>query len=249
MEVLDGLPDEASISHSVTVHNGIANWSIKLPDEYVGVDDLVTLQCSVNDSTLVEPFVNVAQLKVLPYENASTNRSVHARLNNSSGGKFGTGGSGDSGEQGKGVGSGTELNGGFSLPDIKRVHRGDAAWERHGFDENTACVVFEDEGSDGSSTYTFYVNVENIYLRTELKDAKGDVALQQTKFVWGNVLIGLALLHASKHSDNDGEPANVFVRIKETTRALAPFLIPMIDQLGSITEDDLPRLAQQGDEE
>jgi len=253
VEAIDGLVEDANISHSVTIHNGIANWSIKLPDDYVDVGDVVTLQCTVNDETLVDPFINVLKLTMHPYDEASHARAKYSRLNSSSGGQNGAGGSGQSGEGGKGQGQGNIQSGGIALPHIERVHRNDAAWTQHSFDENTACKVIEDD-VNGASSYSFYVNVDNIYLRTELKDSRADVAVQQTKFIWGNVLVGLALLHADKESraninGEDGPVESVFSRIEKTTRALGPFLIPMIDQLGAISEEDVARLAQRGDDE
>ncbi len=60
VEVIDGPLEGVDLSHSVTIHNGIANWSIKLPDEQVGVGDQLTIQCTVTDDTQINPFVNVA---------------------------------------------------------------------------------------------------------------------------------------------------------------------------------------------
>jgi phytoene dehydrogenase-like protein len=105
--------------------------------------------------------------------------------------------------------------------------------------------VFEDEG------YTFYVNVDNIYLQTEMKESREDVALMQAKFIWGNVLIGLALIHDSKRHHKEAEQGgeSVFSRIDNTTRALGPFLIPMIDHLGALSEQDVATAAARGDDD
>ena len=48
---------------------------------------------------------------------------------------------------------------------------------------------------------------------------------------------------------DDTAQANIFARIERTTRALGPFLIPMIDYLGSIGEGDVLQVAQRGDDE
>jgi hypothetical protein len=163
---------------------------------------------------------------------------------------------GDGAGQGSGTGSninnGAKTSGGIKLPPIIPVTRGSAPWTRHGFDETTSCVAVQEENE-----YSFYINVDNIYLQTELKNMKADVAVEKTKFVWGNVLIGLALLHddrqqaaerAKKNGSTEDEHEPVSDRIRTTTRALGPFLIPMIDHLGAITEEDVVALATKGDD-
>lgn len=86
-----------------------------------------------------------------------------------------------------------------------------------------------------------------------MKESDSDVAIEKTKFIWANVLIGLALLHDAKSrpvsSDDESGSETIFSRIDHITRALGPFLIPMIDHLGSITEDDVVHLAQRGDDD
>lgn len=52
VEVIDGLLEGTELTHSVALHNGIANWSLKLPDEQVEVGDQITIQCTVNDENV-----------------------------------------------------------------------------------------------------------------------------------------------------------------------------------------------------
>ena len=248
--VIDGAFEGIELSHSVTIHNGIANWSIKLPEEQISIGDKLTIECTVNDDTLLEPFVNVASITIVPHEESSDSTKSSKRLVNTSGGKLNNGGTGPEGGGGSSRGQGEKASGGIALPEMIEVHRNDQAWIHHQFDDATACKVIQDEDA-----YTFYINVDNIYLLTELKETKADVALEKTKFIWANVLIGLALIHDDKQrnlqsrTEEDETTETVFAQIDRTTRALGPFLIPMIDQLGAITEDDVVRLAQRGDDE
>ena len=197
IEVIDGPLEGVDLSHSVTIHNGIANWSIKLPDDQVAVGDRLTIQCSVTDETLIDPFVNVATISLTPHEEQSDSTTKSKRSNNTSGGETGQGGTGSAGNEGTNRVDGKSASGGITLPPITQVERGDESWVRHGFDETTACIVIEDD-VNGQSTYSFYINIDNIYLKTEMKEAKADVALEKTKFIWANVLIGLALIHDPK---------------------------------------------------
>jgi len=257
IDVIDGPLEGADLSHSVTIHNGIANWSVNLPDDQVDVGDQLLIQCTVTDDTMLEPFVNLAHITIVPREESSTSTKKGARTSNASGGETGAGGTGTSGRDGNSRAPGSTTSGGITLPQITEVKRNDPLWVANDFDDATACKVIED-GDEGQSSYTFYINVDNVYLKTEMKETDADVAIEKTKFIWANVLIGLALLHdakthasserASNIEDND-ENETVFSRIDRTTRALGPFLIPMIDHLGAITEDDVVHLAQRGDDE
>lgn len=255
LEVIDGPFEDIDLSHSLTINNGIANWNIKLPDEQIDVGDKLTLQCTVNDVTLLEPFVNVAIVTIKPYEKTDSTDYRGDPDSNSSGGESKDGGTGSLGKGGNNQVLGKNTSGGIALPDINEVHKDDIAWASHNFDDMTACKVIDD-GDQGQSSYTFYINVDNIYLQTEIKDTKADVALEKTKFIWANVLIGLALIHENKqnrsrdaNNETTEDVETVFSRIDRTTRALGPFLLPMIDHLGAITEEDVINLAQRGDDE
>ena len=80
------------------------------------------------------------------------------------------------------------------------------------------------------------------------------------KFKYGNVLVGLALIHDHRNRQNAG-PRNsdasedgqaeetIEAAVERTTRAMGPFLVPMIDYLGSLSSDDVAGLAQAGDDE
>jgi hypothetical protein len=112
---------------------------------------------------------------------------------------------------------------------------------------------------DERSAYTFYVNIDNIFLQTEMKGAVSDVATMKAKFVYGNVLVGLALIHDDRNRQNGSnghdrsDPTNddetIAARVDRTTRAMGPFLVPMIDYLGALSTDDIAGLARVGDDE
>lgn len=252
VEVIDGPLEGTELTHSVTIHNGIANWSIKLPDEQVEVGDQITIQCTVNDDTLMEPFVNVATLTMTAHEEHPPTETPGTRLKNVGDVKEGGDGAGQGAGTGSNVNNGAKTSGGIKLPPIVEVKKSMPEWKTHGFDETTSCVAVQEENE-----YSFYINVENVYLQTELKDMKADVAVEKTKFIWGNVLIGLALLHddrqqaaerAKKNNGGEDEREPISERIRSTTRALGPFLIPMIDHLGAITEEDVVGLATKGED-
>ena len=253
LEVLEGTLEGNELTHSCTIHNGVANWSIKLPEDRLSVGERLTVQCTVLDDVRIEPFANVATIEMSP-QAQNGGGGYGGRTVNSSGGKNGAGGTGHKGKNGSSILEGKNEDGGLALPPMIQVHRDDKNWRTYNFDDQTGCKAIEEE----DSSFTFYINVDNIFLQTDMRDGDSDVALRRTKFVWGNVLVSLALIHEDKQSrkgrdaeqktDDTGQ-ANVFARIERTTRALGPFLIPMIDYLGSIGEGDILQVAQRGDDE
>ena len=152
VEVVDGALEGSEIHHNLTLYNGIANWSVTLPDDKIEVGDSVTLVCTIDDDTLVEPFVNTVRLTVQP-------RSTPKGGGGSRTSRTGSGGSGSGGTGSDGSGSGTSNQdpGGIKMPDVVRVHKDDIAWKGQGFDEKTACKVVEDRALDDpdKSVYTF----------------------------------------------------------------------------------------------
>ena len=102
------------------------------------------------------------------------------------------------------------------------------------------------------------MNEDNIYLKTEMKSRPGDVAAMRAKFIYGNVLVGLALIH-DRDGDNGERAGALGVEsggeetlrsiVERTTRAVGPFLIPMIEYLGALSGDEVEGSGQTGDEE
>lgn len=139
---------------------------------------------------------------------------------------------------GKGAGGGSTST--LSLPEVIPVH--EAEWSQHGFNADGALkVVNAGSGNGGApTTYDFYINVDNKYLKILQKETKADATLLEKQFTYAFVLVGLALLQdALRHiREDDGEVKDVETFVRETTRALAPVLIPMIQTIGELSADD-----------
>lgn len=254
--VVAGALEGVELNSSLTLHNGIANWSISIPADAILGDELA-IECTIGDDTLVEPFVNVARLRIVqPSENGGGDGDRNGRKGR---GESGTGGSGAGGKGGTQGADGPPEPAGIQMPKIIRVKKDGSLWNEHKFDEKTACKIVEDgakQGDEEKSLYTFYVNVDNIALRTDMKSAGGDVAVKESKFIYANVLVGLALIHECRpgdlkrtDTDDKDEGESVEVVVERTTRALAPFIVPMIDYLGALTAEEAAGIAQAGDNE
>ena len=243
VEVLEptGIED---LNCSLTPHNGIASLSLAMPEDFT-IGEKITLQLTVEDDVISEPFVNVVTLTAAP---KSIRPSGIGKERDSSGSD------GDS--------TGPS---GIALPTIHQVKENE--WEKYHFDRYTACEIVQDadDSNEDDAIYTFRINVDNVHLQTEIKMGTEDSRLSRTKFVFGNVLVGLALIQYFKEreksrtkdeSNGNGNgqqhlPNDLTVElfVKEATRALSPFILPMINRLGALSEDEVATLGTVGDDE
>jgi len=231
-------------SYSLTLEDGEAHLNLSAPSE-VEVNDHIALRAIVTDATLIEPFVNDIELTIVPQ---------HEHL------------SGTARNKKKGSGTGDfSAPKGIALPNIIPVKESDEFWNRYKFTTHTACHVITDSDEvDGKTqlTHTFYINEDNLALKTEMKYSKQNSGLLWAKFKYANVLIGLAMLHADdfdnqpdsthKKTNSDYEKQNeqetVEDRIRHASSALAPILIPMIDQLSGLNEEEMETLSTIGED-
>lgn len=191
--------------------------------------DVLAYEVIVTDETTGRVFTNALTLNVAPAQQSKPNKSGKP-------------------SQPPGAASGSDVadQGGIQLPSVVRLKKSSPKWAEHFADDNDCLDVIND-GSGNDTLYSFYLNEENRALQTELKGSKGNAEVLLKQFEIGAVLVGMALLHAhnttpklaTDEGDTKDEEENVLKRIQQTTRALAPVLLPMIKTLGTLTEDDL----------
>lgn len=217
--------------------NGIATLSVKLPED-AEVGSRVEFVSIVTDEYREQPFENRFVVVVKPEAVVGTGGGQRRKPPSNDDGK------------------GRELPGGIALPNIIPVTEDE--WPNHeGFDRFTALRIKDagdidqnGSGQDSVTRYDFYINVDNLYLKTEMKAAKSDVPLLRARFTYGMVLVGLGLLQEDMMAgtENDGEDDSdgaaegeshgIEERVEQVTRALAPILLPMIDSLGAIDAEE-----------
>lgn len=227
----------AVLNSNLLLHNGYGNWSIEIPDD-VPIGYRLTLECLVSDDVNPDGFTNRLILNAVKKSNDRGGEK--GKRNNRSGGEE----------------TGDESPFGMELPSIIKVQQKD--WGSYDFDEYSSTKVTADTGDNDDIGYTFAINVDNKYLKAEMKDKNSDASLVEAKFVYGNVLLGLALIRDSEEQRNPDNPNeaeidsdekdNVYDRIAATSRAVAPFLVPMIDSLGALTDEDVASSGEIGDE-
>jgi len=234
LSVVDASSTVQTPNYSIELADGVAFLNMSLPEEAT-VGESIVIETTVNDPTLIQPFVNMIKIKVLPKQerHGGTPRPRPER---------------------KGAGAGQkDSSTGIAFPEIVSVKTDDSLWQKYKFTPETACHVIADQiEGDGENqiAHTFYINVDNASLLTEMKYSKQDARLLLAKFKYGNVLLGLAMLHADRadgettrngnDSSTESMPTlNVYDQIRSVSAATAPVLIPMIDQLSGLDESEL----------
>lgn len=239
IEVVEA-PREVSLPNfSITLDDGEANLNMALPPEVQAGDELL-LQSTVVDSTLGEPFVNMFRLRVAGKHDHKPGSKSEKKD-----------------KHGRGTGPNRDRQG-INLPPVIPVREEDEHWIKHHFTPETACHVISDpvEGST-QVEHTFYINVDNLSLKTEMKYAKQDARLLEAKFKYANVLIGLAILHDARKKGHQGESENEEADhsdeapedvIRAVTSAIAPVIIPVIDQLSGLSEEIVEEISVRGED-
>ena len=101
---------------------------------------------------------------------------------------------------------------------------------------------------EGHGDYTYYINMDNVYLNTELKSTRENPDIVKSRWQYGMVLIGMALLRVGKDIEPglgssqlnaDGREFSVEEEVLRTTTAIAPVLLPLIEYLGGLSEDEI----------
>ncbi|HLG28992.1 MAG TPA: hypothetical protein VI387_02175, partial [Candidatus Brocadiales bacterium] len=140
---------------------------------------------------------------------------------------------------------------GLALPKITRVAinpgENQRGWNDMSppFDEYSALrirhagAVDVPDGQTGQpqEIYDFYVNVDNLYLNTELKGSKGEeIELLRAKFIYGLVLLGLALVNFEEKSspDEGTSDTNIEDKVEEFSKAVSVVLLPIINELSDL---------------
>jgi hypothetical protein len=82
-------------------------------------------------------------------------------------------------------------------------------------------------------------------VKSELKSSRDDIEMTRGRWVYGLVLMGLALLHDDAQARKsrlagtaaEQEPESIEKQIEHFSQALAPVLLPMINSLGAMELD------------
>jgi len=222
------------------LQNGIGSLSVKLPQE-CKIGEVIEFIAHTTDKSRVEPFTNQFNIKVIEPAVAKGGKGKRRKPPKD-----------ENGDE-------RELPSGIALPNITRVH--EEKWDVYEppFNKYTALRVIhagESESGEKKDIYDFYVNMDNTYLKADLKSTSTDIPLVEARFIYGMALLGLAILHNAEKtpekrnytSGGDEENGkNVEYVVESTTQAIAPILLPMIDGLGTLEATDMESYSAAGE--
>ena len=225
--------DKVDAEYVSNLHNGVFTLTVSLPEGTEEGKTLNGLAC-VSDDTLIEPFCEEFTRDVMP------------PITVSEGGRGGR-----RKPAGKGEGS-RQIPNSLSFPRIIEITEED--WQEENFDKNSALKVVR----VSENSYDFFINVDNVWLKTEQKQkSDSDTSLiLKTKFINGLVLFGLALLKDKDYLENgkDGDEGNIeeYLSVEDlimkTSRSFAPIIIPLVDALSELENEDDLELQNNGSE-
>lgn len=239
---------DLDFSSNTSLQNGIASLSIRFPTA-CKVGDRLQFIAEVTDATQVDPFINKFSIVIYEEETKESGKGTRRSPPDDK--------SGDE----------RETAGGIELPVCKPVPKDEWDNQSPPFDQHTALIVKDSGVSANDATaansakviYDFFINTDNIhlqrYLKSELKAGEDD-RVARKRFELGMMLSGLALIHQdridtkAKPGDRGGETEQrdgIEARVAEVTEAFAPFLLPMIDALGALDEEQIAASTTSGD--
>lgn len=226
-------------SYSLNLQNGIATLNVRLPED-CSIGNVIEYEAKVIDDTLLEPFVNRFVVTV------------------GSAQKIELGGSGRRKPPGGGNGHQREIPTGLEMPEIHEVYQLEWGNRKHKFDEYSALEIVQEEAADAeissngnAAVYSFWVNMDNIYLKTEIKSSKEELEILKARFIYGLVLVGMALIQAdakaekvktenqSEEQTDNNEVPTLEEQVFRTSAAIAPVLLPLVESLGALTEEQI----------
>ncbi|MCZ6776656.1 MAG: hypothetical protein O7D34_09395 [Ignavibacteria bacterium] len=226
----------------LNLHNGIGTLSLELPSNCCIGDELHFLAV-VTDLTRLD-FVNP------PFEN-------HFVLHVLKQAKLSEGGTSERKDPpGEKEGNEREAASGLKLPVPTEVYEspreGGRTWEEMepSFDKYTALRIISagvsDDKDNALITYDFYINMDNLYLNTEIKTNNRDADITASQFQTGMVLLGLSFIHHEAQVEkekakqngvdqmNEEDSMTLEEKVEEFTKAAALVLLPMIEELSDL---------------
>lgn len=212
--------------------DGRANFTMDLPDG-IKAGDVLELAFVINDPATGAEFVNNAKIAVLAaidQPNTTKNNTIKPPPSDKPG------------EQQPG-------QAGLDFPEVIWVKPESASWKSY-FETPNDCLTIIDDGEPDHTgqehpDYKFYLNEGNIALQNELKATKLPVAAVKKQFEIGVVLVGMAMLHDDKQQkknqkeDNSKDDDQVLKQAAHFTRAIAPIILPMIQSLGDLADEEV----------
>ncbi|WP_277547163.1 hypothetical protein [Brevibacillus laterosporus] len=107
-------------------------------------------------------------------------------------------------------------------------------WEQYDFNAKRVLKIIDSTGS-----LTFAFNVDNLVLKSEVSSARQSLKdLTKSKFIYGMTMLGLAAYSLMKEDNENSKGFNSLEDVEIICEAYAPFIIPTLNMLNSITGEE-----------
>ena len=208
-------------NYNLNLSGGIATLNLELPN-HARVGDVFKYDLVIQDDSMVAAFVNPFLISVGPDQRISGGKGGRNKRGGESGGDDPT----------------KETDQGLRVPIPTLVYEPD--WSQHHFDKYSALKVQDYSATEdiGVDSYEYFLNMDNIHLKTELKGTKEDVEIIKSRWQFGMILVGIALLNEANQEPERDDAPTPEENVREVTKAIAPILLPMIEHLGTLSETD-----------
>jgi hypothetical protein len=215
--------------------DGRANLSIDLPGD-LKAGDVIEMELTVKDPATGAEFPNKAKIGVLAaLENDDKTKKKTKKE-----------------PPGDKPGEQQDGQAGLDFPEVFWVRADANNWKTY-FETLDDCLTIVDDGENDEHgkwepNYKFYLNESNKSLQNELKLTKLPIAAVKKQFEIGVVLVGMAMIHDDKQRKlekaMDGEKEkkdddDVYKLAIQFTRAIAPIILPMIQSLGDLADEEI----------
>lgn len=207
-------------NYTLNLWNGRATLTVELPGNSK-INDLLFFKSSIIDISKTEALEDEFYVRIKKEEGKS--RGVIGKRKP---------------PQTKDEGEEVEKSTYLALPNVREVRKEEWMEPYLCFNKESSLKVID----NGEKGYDFFINMDNIHLLTELKifSSEKDEKLLNSRYKYGMVLIGIALLNESrskKEENLDSEDnEDIFSKIIYVTKVISPVLLPMISSLGGDLE-------------
>jgi len=229
------------VDSNTNLHEGFAHVNLDLPAQAKDGDRL-HVRVTVEDETLIDPFVNEAVLGIAP-EAIQHPTKEHERKKR---------------PDKEPSGDAEKRPAGIDIPEPTPVHHEE--WEKYRMDRFSAVRAINSEAVaegevPGIGAFDLFINMDNDYLLAEKKAHAKNAEMIQYRYKFGMTLAAItAIRYAGEHGRNDDKTSGDDIEtewspedlVAASTDALAPALLPMIDILGELGEEELATLSGSG---
>ena len=123
------------------------------------------------------------------------------------------------------------------MPYIEEVY--EENWMKYDMTEKSSLVIKRSGNDENGEAFDFFVNMDNIHLKTELKLVASDsakVLLYKSRYKYALTLLGLSMLgYFKEHNQLNDEEKDVEAIVKENCEMISPVILPLITVLGDPT--------------